>query len=438
MVLVEEFDRNDCALHFIRRPIGTTPDEALLLQMQGVIAEYERAKITERTRRGKLHKMREGELTNGIRTFGYQYVKKDRQLPAHYKVIETEAEVVRNIFDWYTSESISMRKIAARLNANGTPTVKGSRWHASTLLYILRNSIYIGIHYENRFVAVLPKQKYVTGNPYRKYEKCSRRELPRSEWIAIPCPRIISDEIFELAHERLERNKVLASRNTRHDYLLRGLIFCPYCGLRIQAVRGKNYVCSFRSPAIAADYGRQACANHARFPVSKLDELVWSEVVKLLKKPSNLKNYYQKYSGKLVPKATQGLEKLKEKITILNGQIKRLNSLFIEGAIDKAEHGNRHRVLSDKIHLLQSQFDKHQHEYFEESEIQEMLQSFAKFSKSVKTRLKDADFAAKRFITEQLVNRVILSEKDITIELSAPLDKSVLCTNRALFPVPSR
>lgn len=336
--------------------------------------------------------------------------------------------MVGKIFAWYTSENLNLRTIVARLNSNGTPTVMGGEWHASSLHHLLKNSMYIGIYYANRYEIITPKQKQATGSDYRKNEKSSSRLRPRSEWITTPCPRIISDEIFELAQARFDRNKTLASRNTQREYLLRGLIFCPHCGLRMQIERDMRYACIYRYQSNAGNLGRQACVNHTRFPVAELDDLVWKEVVQLLKKPSNLKNYYKKHSGKFVPKATQGIEKLKAKIDSLNVQVKRLNSLFIEGMIDKAEHGDRHRVLSDKIHILQSQLDKHRQEHFEESEIQEMLKSFAKFSKSIATRLKDIDFATKRFITEQLVKRVFLSEKDITIELSAPLSKNSLCT----------
>lgn len=76
MILLEEFKGNDCQLQFVKRPIGESPEEQLLLQVQGVISEYERAKIQERIRRGKLHRMKQGEIVSGRRTFGYHYLSK--------------------------------------------------------------------------------------------------------------------------------------------------------------------------------------------------------------------------------------------------------------------------------------------------------------------------------------------------------------------------
>ncbi|WP_429455355.1 recombinase family protein [Paraburkholderia sp. JPY465] len=54
-LLMEEFSSCGVQIVFLNHAIGTTPEESLLLQMQGMIAEYERAKIAERHRRGKLH-----------------------------------------------------------------------------------------------------------------------------------------------------------------------------------------------------------------------------------------------------------------------------------------------------------------------------------------------------------------------------------------------
>ena len=82
MLLLEEFETGGCTVDFIRNPIKGTPDGQLLQQLQGMIAEYERAKILERTRRGKLHRMRNGEIVNGRKIFGYEYIKKTLDLPA--------------------------------------------------------------------------------------------------------------------------------------------------------------------------------------------------------------------------------------------------------------------------------------------------------------------------------------------------------------------
>jgi site-specific DNA recombinase len=63
VLLVEEFRRVGAEVVFLDHPIGGTAEDDLLLQVQGMIAEYERAKIIERGRRGRRHAARSGSLS---------------------------------------------------------------------------------------------------------------------------------------------------------------------------------------------------------------------------------------------------------------------------------------------------------------------------------------------------------------------------------------
>jgi site-specific DNA recombinase len=429
MLMVEEFERHGCRFEFIRRPIGQNPDEALLLQMQGVIAEYERAKISERTRRGKLHKMKAGELVSAKRAFGYKYIPKQYDSPARYTIVEEEAGAVRKIFSWFLDERARLRHIAKKLNEEKVPTAKGGDWHASSVRCVLTNFMCTGTGYAHKYKAVIPARKNAP-SLYSKYEKSSNRLRGREEWLPFSCPRIIDDETFELAQARLENNKKISSRNTVREYLLRGLIFCPVCKRRMQIdVLKSNYFCAFTRKSKAESSGLTQCANAVKFPVGQLDDLIWREAAKIVKRPASLKTFYKRHAGKITPQVTQGGDKLNDKIRQIKEQMKRLNSLFIEGALTKEEHSARYRILSDKNHVLQSQLDKNSDDHFNEAEAIAMLNSFSKFSDTARSQLKNANFETKRFIVEQLVNRVELSKNDITIELSAPLNKSGLCTN---------
>lgn len=430
MLLVEEAKHRHCGFEFVRRPIGTSPDEQLLLQMQGVIAEYERAKIAERTRRGKLHKMREGKLVTAKRTFGYDYHPAAGDVPAHFELIEEEAETVRRIYSWYTDEGLTLRQIADRLGKSGVPPVKGRHWHASSLGHILRNSMYTGTGYAHRSESVEPKRASLK-TIYRRYGKTSSRDRPRQEWIPFHCPAIIGEETFELAQERIEHNKQLAARRTAREYLLRGLIVCPECGRRMSIDgRAMKYSCSYTRKSMVEKNGGSVCSNKVRFPVGELDRLVWDELQKIFKKPSNLKLYYKKHSGSIVPKVTSGAAKLEEKKSCFNEQIHRIHNLFVRGLIGEKEHLERYSALKDKIHAVQLQLDKSKKDRLDDSEIAKMFSSFSEFSKTVKSQLLNAGFSVKRFIAEQVVRCVSLSENKVVIEFSAPLRK---CTLRTLI-----
>ncbi len=99
MVLVEELQACGVTVVFVNRPLGTTPEDQLLLQVQGVVAEYERAKILERTRRGRMHAARCGQVSVLVQApYGYRYVdKQSGGGRAAFEVVEDEARVVRQL-----------------------------------------------------------------------------------------------------------------------------------------------------------------------------------------------------------------------------------------------------------------------------------------------------------------------------------------------------
>jgi site-specific DNA recombinase len=124
VLLLEEFARHGAEVVFLKAPPTDTPEQRLLLQFQGMIAEYERAQISERTRRGKRCRAKAGVINvlSSSAPYGYRYVRKTESAQAYYEVVESEAEVVRKIFQLYTVDNLSMRAIAATLNAQNIPT----------------------------------------------------------------------------------------------------------------------------------------------------------------------------------------------------------------------------------------------------------------------------------------------------------------------------
>src|SRR5467141_1064361 len=113
VLLAEELSRCGVELIFLKSPAGVTPEDQLLVQFQGMIAEYERAQIAERSRRGKRHKAQQGSVNvlSGA-PYGYRYVRKSDISAAYYEVIEAEAEVVRLVFAAYTQQGLSINAIA--------------------------------------------------------------------------------------------------------------------------------------------------------------------------------------------------------------------------------------------------------------------------------------------------------------------------------------
>jgi len=127
VLVVEEFNKHGIQIEFLNRAIGVSPEEDLLLQMQGMFAEYERAKIMERSRRGKRHAASCGSVSVLCTApYGYRYIsKRDGGGQAAYEIHDEQAVVVKQIFEWVGRDRISIGEVARRLKAEGISTSTG-------------------------------------------------------------------------------------------------------------------------------------------------------------------------------------------------------------------------------------------------------------------------------------------------------------------------
>ena len=133
ILLIEEFARHGVETLFVKAPQGDSAEDQLLVQFQGMIAEYERAHSDEIS------------VMSGA-PYGYRYMRKTDEAPAAYIVHEAEAGVVRRVYEMYTVQGLSIGEITRRINAERIPTRKVSaRWERSTVWAVLRNPAYRGV-----------------------------------------------------------------------------------------------------------------------------------------------------------------------------------------------------------------------------------------------------------------------------------------------------
>jgi site-specific DNA recombinase len=244
-LLIEEFEKLHTPLIFLQNPFGDSPQGKLLTQMQGMIAEYERAQIAERTRRGRLEKARQGEFMPWAYTcYGYRYLPKRHGCAPQVMIDPIEAAVVRDIYRALVEEQLSCRQITQRLNAAKTPTPTGKNavWQHATVRNILANRTYTGQARYNYRQPVLPQSRKKEEHRLRSL-KTGRSYRAESEWVWSDAPAIISVELFDKAQLQLQRNAASARkmyRPTSHRYLLRTLVHCGECGLRMVCIRQRS------------------------------------------------------------------------------------------------------------------------------------------------------------------------------------------------------
>lgn len=186
MVLVDELRRHGVEVIFLNGDLDESPQGRLLLQVQGIIAEYERTKIRERCRRGRLFAARSGRISilSGA-PYGYRYVtKQEGGGEARYRIVPGEAQVVREIFTWVGIEGCSLGHVCRRLRERGIVTRGGkTRWDRSTVLDMLRNPAYMGEAHFNKVhcVPARPRRRPGAVSPsFPAVTPPKRRRLPRN------------------------------------------------------------------------------------------------------------------------------------------------------------------------------------------------------------------------------------------------------------------
>ena len=292
VLILEELERFGVSVRFLEGPAhGDDPQATLLVQMQGVIAEYEKAKIAERYRRGKLYRARAGEILFWRISYGYRRVVSGDGGPARVEVFEPEAQVVREIFHGYVERGLSVRQIAFWLRDRGIPSPTGKPiWGTSTIDRLLRNEAYIGTMYYNRY------ESLEGGGPRgARNRKTRQRERPREEWIAIAVPAIIDRDTFERVKHVTRDNSQWSPRGAEPGaWLLRGLVQCGHCHVtcHCQRMRGRKdtfhryYHCPNHDVLRAGSDDRRCPERNIR--ANELDQYVFEQVRQALLDPQQL------------------------------------------------------------------------------------------------------------------------------------------------------
>ena len=427
MLVVDEFARIGVELRFVDAPpIEDNPQARLLVQVQGVIAEYERAHSAERQRRGKLYRVRAGEAIFSKVPYGYRRVSRSEARPAHLEVYEPEAVVVRRIFDDYLGGGYSIREIARRLHADGIESPTGRQvWASSTLGPMLRNSTYAGTAYWYRHENAPATSP--SGKP-------KRRRRAREDWVAVPTPAIISPETFEAASRVSGHNKAFSPRNSPSDrWLLRGLVVCGPCGVRCGCARiptsrgGHNhyYYCPYRDPLKAG--GPEKRCHERQVRADELDAFVFDQVRAALLKPELLT------AGETAVVSRQPLpddellaaqfERLERQVANTEAERRRLVDCYQAGLIELSELTRRaDDVRARSAHLVaqREQLVAARAELATENRLRYRV---ADFASRVAAGIDGLDFTSRQRLMRLVIEQVRVTGWRVEIRLRIPLDQ---------------
>jgi len=395
-------------------------EEKILHGVRGLFAEYERAKIGERFRMGKLRKVKEGHILVSEPLYGYRYIAMRDRVHGHYEINEDEARVVRMIFNWIDQEGATLREIVRRLRASGIKPRKSKRgvWATSTLSKMLQNRAYIGEAHWGSSYAVVP-EKPIKTEKYRKNRKSSRRMKPTQEWLTIPVPKIIDRDIFERVRTRIEANFLLCRRNTKNEYLLAGKIYCP-CGRKRAGEgpqKGKHlyYRCTDRVLSFPLPPSCKEQSIKARIA----DQLVWESVSNLMTSRELMQLHAQRWiqgQGNKARALATDIPQVQAEIGRLKEQEDRYNRAYGAGLFSIEQLKEYTVQVREKVGMYESQISKaDQHRRELESGALPDLNEIEAFAEESARMLPHMDYKERKAVIGSVVERVVGSRESLKI-----------------------
>jgi site-specific DNA recombinase len=429
VLLLEEFVRAGVEVVFAKEPEqGATPEDELLRQVRGVIAEYERAQIRERTRRGKLHRARTGhQAVLSCAPYGYRYVRKTEHSEGYWEVDATQAEVVREVFDRYVNEDVSIGELARWLTDRGVATRTGKTvWDRSTVWGMLRNTAYRGQAAFGK-TKTLERHGKTTRTTRARGERHGRRparaDQPAQEWTLIPVPAIVTEETFELAQERLSRNAHFAKRNTKKPTLLQGILVCRECGYGCyrSSTRTTNKRIYYYRCIGSDNYrhiGGRVCASRP-IRADELDELVWAEVRRLLEDPTLVQAEIDRRLQALRTEhpAARRRDALERDLTRAAGAIERLIEAYQEQLISLEELRRRMPALRKRQSTLQAQLDSLDAELHDAETYLKLADTIENFLDRLTDGLDQLTLDEQQRILRLVVREVLIGGDDDTVTI---------------------
>lgn len=431
VLLTEEFARHGVETIFLKAPHSGTPEDQLMLQFQGMIAEYERAQILERSRRGKRHRAKAGEVSVLCGApYGYRYIRKTSDAPARYEIDAAEAEVVRLVYDKYTVKGLSIAAIARLLREMDLPTRRRvTRWERSVVWAILRNPAYKGTACFNK-TQVGPRQKVtrpfrLTGRTVHGEKSCGH-ERPRDEWIEIPVPAIVSEETFALAAERLADNKRFAPRRTIEPSIVQGLVSCRKCGYALSrtstrtSARKIHYYRCLGSDAWR-HLGGAVCDSR---PIRQdlLDQIVWQEVIRLIEDPALIQAELDRRldAARAAEPTKRRQEALERELTRIGKSMERLLTAYQEDLVSLDELRRRMPELRAREQSMHIELQAIVDQAADRMSLLRLAETLTAFLQRLRASAESLDITERQKIVRLLVKEVLVDNDAIMIRHSIP------------------
>lgn len=429
-LVTEELEELGIKVLFVTTPPAKTDEDKLLYGVKGIFAEYERARIADRFRLGKLRKAREGNVVTTEAPYGYDYIPKQGKKDGYFVINKRESLVVKMMFEWIANEGYTIRGIVRKLQELGIPPRKSKKgvWNTSTLGTLFRNETYIGNARYNRSYAVVP-EKPLKVVKYKKIKKTSRRWKAKAEWIDIPTvPKIISKELFDKTRMQLRLNFERSNRNKKNEYLLSGVIYC-FCGRRRTGEgpqHGKHlyYRCTDRVYSFPLPPSCILRGINARIA----DELVWQSLSKFMSSPKLIRKQIEKWvTKKQVISTTSSIDSdsLRAELEKTKKEEQRYIKIYGAELITIEQFEDAIKELKVKRSSIEKQLNHFSVAVQENAIIKPPEERIEEFVSKAKSALQNLNFDSKQKIVRLCIQKVIANQQEMSVYGYLPLEKEV-------------
>src|SRR6476646_7039779 len=436
-LLIEEFAKAGTTVMFVKGPRSDSPEDALLVQFQGMIAEYERAQILERTRRGKAHRAKSGTINvlSGA-PFGYRYVRKSEHAEARYEIVAHEAAIVAELFARYADGGVAIGELARWLSGLGVATRTGKpRWDRSTVWGMLRNPAYAGRACFGKTmrtdqVAGLNRTARLAGRATPRHYTVTDRD--REDWLEIPVPALVAEDTCQRVQRRLADNKRYATRNSINPSLLQGICACSSCGYAYYrtSTRTTNKKIYYYYRCLGSDDYRY---QHGRICTNKpvradyLDTVVWNHITALLADPALIRNEINTRleQARTVDPATAQRHRLDAALAKATTAITRLIGAYQEELISLDELRTRMPELRARQSSLHHQIDALDSQLADREVYLKLADNLEDFLTGLRGKTATATVAERQRVLRLLVKDVLVGAEKITIRHSIPVRHNV-------------
>lgn len=421
-IVADDLRKHGVVIQFLNQQDDGTEESRLLLGITGLFGQYEKAKLIERIRRGRLHCARSGRVLTSHSPYGYSYIPNSAERKGYLTVNEEQAAVVRIIFDLYTTKGMALSDVAKELNDRGIPTPRGvGGWARSSLMNILRSSTFAGTWHYNKNMSAAPR---VMRNPnaVRRRVNTTQRRRPRDQWVSVAVPAIISLGTFDAAQRQLVANRRFAIRNRKRPYLLAGLTRCAGCGRAVCGSPNNGYM-YYRCSGNYRFGGMQAPCPARALSALKADAAFWIALRNVLEDPALLSKNITAVRQNLCGDRSE-LQRERENVARQIDQVKltegRLLDAYGAGAIDVDQLKAQMQRLRERRDALTKQL--------EQAEMTPDVPTVAlatieglcqKLSQGLD--ILETDFEQRQRFVRSIVDKVTLSREQLVISGALPV-----------------